>query len=333
MTHKRRIPWILGVRRTLRVRRTRRVRIVVATRDSQALAALEQAAGSLDLERREALSTEGLYRALPGAHLAVVDPEALVESPGMSRERLAQVLDGADVAVVSGPAFAADPQVHLDRARAASGLAEALPARAVAFTGLTGGVGKTTLALSLARYFRRRTGLPAVVIELSSGPSGLLALLGRGEEAHLYETITQGKEWPAWNGVRLAPMEWESAELLPEERVSEAWGTLRDGHVLTVFDAPAYHPLWPLAARLAGEAFVVADSRPDALAAAVYLASRDQDEETQARVLLNRGGLPARLALDRPPAAALPDVGRAARSFPDRLGRPLMRLAYAGWRG
>jgi hypothetical protein len=324
--------------------RKRRITVIVATRNGGALAALEEAGKDLPLARREALSTDGVYRALPGAHLAVVDLDALVESPGVPRERLVQVFAGSGLVVTDGQAFAADPARYLNQARAASGLAEALPGRRVAFTGLSGGVGKTTLALSLASHFRRRTGLPVVVVELCPGPSGLLALVGEGDgQSHLYEVTTQGKGWPVWNGVTLAPMDWQTARLLEREQVAEAWRALADTHVLAVFDGPASHPLWPTAAQLVDAIFAVADGRPDALASAAYLASQGavlgrtegpspNEDDGRPQILLNRGGVAARLALGHAPAVTLPDVGRSARGFPARLGRPLMRLIYPGWR-
>ena len=308
------------------LKRKKGIVVVVATRRQGVLAALEGVKG-VRIRRREALSTGGVYDALPGAHLVVVDLEALVESPDMSRKRLEGVLARAEVVVVDGGTFAADPGAWLDRARAASGLAEALPPRSVAFTGLAGGVGKTTLALSLARHFHACTGLPAAVVELSAGPSGLAALVGDGPRPHLYEVVTQGREWPRWEGVTLAPMDWATARLLEEEQVRGVWERLREDHILVLFDAPAHHPLWPVARGLVDEVFVVSDGRPDALASAVYLAVEDGH-----RILLNRGGLAARLGLELKPAASLPDVGRAAGRFPERLGKRLMPVVYPGWR-
>jgi len=311
-------------------RRGRRIAVVVATREAAALALLDTAGSGLPLERREALTTGGVYRALEGAHLVVANLEQLVESPDVPRKRLESVLAGCGVPVVDGASFAADPHGVLAPARWSSGLTEALPSRSVGFTALAGGVGKTTLALSLARYFRRRTGLPVVVAELSPGPSPLLSLAGEGDgRGHLYEVVSQGHSWPVWDGVTLAPMDWETARLLPEDEVAEAWHDLRQAHVLTIFDGPACHPLWPRASRLVDAVFVVADGRPDALAAAVYLLER---EEAYA-ALLNRSGAVARLSLGAPPAARIPDVGRAASHFPTRLGRRLASLAYPGWRG
>lgn len=307
--------------------RAKRVTVVVATRHRPALRALAQAAEDLPLTRREAITTQGVYDALPGAHLVILDRDAVRETT-ISRQRLVAALEDGVVAA-TGPAFAAEPERFLDRARAASGLAGALPPRTVAFSGLSGGVGKTTLSLSLARAFRQATGLPVGVIELCSGPSGLLALLGDRELSHLYEVATQGAAWPEWSGITLAPMDWETARLLDEAQVAEAWQGVRAHHILTLLDAPAYHPLWGVAEAMAERVFVVADRRPDALAAAVYLASRDGGGR---RILLNRAGVAARLALEADPAARLPDVGEAARRFPLKLGRRLMPVVYPGWR-
>ena len=310
------------------LRKQTKLIVVVATRQRDALAALT-AVTDLPVTRREALTTDGLYQALTGAHLAIVDLADVAESAGLDRTRMAAVL--ANTLTATGADFAARPAHYLDQARAASGLAGALPARCVALAGLSGGVGKSTLALSLARYFRQRTGLPAAVIELSTGPSGLLALLAKDDQAwpHLYEVVSQAKTWPIWEGVTLAGMAWETARLLSDEQVRAAWQAIKDRHVLTVVDAPAYHPAWSLAQRLADRVLYVADGRADALANAVWLLSQDGDKGS---VFLNRGGLAARLALPQPPVIDLPDVGRAAQTFSPELGRRLMPIIYPGWK-
>ena len=207
-----------------RRRRGKAVVLVVATRDPGALRALEELAEGFPLERREALTTSGVYNSLEGADLAVVDVDQLVETGEVSRERVRAVLGEGDISWVTGGKFASDPQRWLDEARARSGLVKALPAQVVAFTSLSGGVGKTTLSLSLARHFRQKTGLPACVIELTLGPSGLSALVGGGRELpHLVDVLTRGVAWPVWEGVTLAPMLWDGATELIEKQVWPVW--------------------------------------------------------------------------------------------------------------
>ena len=98
--------------------------LVVATRHRGALDALN-AVTDLPVERREALTTAGLYHALKGAQLAIVDLEDVAESPDLSRERLGQVL--GNLLAVTGAEFAAQPARYLDQARAASGLSGPCP--------------------------------------------------------------------------------------------------------------------------------------------------------------------------------------------------------------
>jgi len=308
----------------------RKLVVVVATRHAEALDALQDADGDLPLELREAVTTRGLYNALPEAHLVIADLEGLREL-GITRKRLRTALEG-DVVAVSGAAFATAPERYLNQARAASGLTGALTAQCVTFTAFSGGVGKTTLSLSLARTFREETGLPVVVIELSYGPSGVLPLIDRPEDAHLYEVITQDKGWPVWRGVTLAPMDWSTAVLLESseggsDQVAAVWQDLKERHVLTIFDAPAYHAHWPMAEAMADQVLVVTDARADALAGAIELVGRHQGFD----VILNRGGVTARLALDMPVVATLPDVGGDARDFPAKLGRKLLPVVYPGW--
>jgi len=307
----------------MRWSKDKQVIILGATRDPKTLAVL--AAAGPGFQKREALTTGGVYNALPGVHLVVVDLDTLVELPEISREQLAQVLAEASVPVTDGASFISNPQAWLDKARIASGSIRALPPRAIAFTGFAGGVGKTTLALALARFFRRHTGLPTAVVEVSPAISGIAALTdGDGRMPHIYEVVTQSKPWPRWDGITLAPMDWRAARLLDREQLRQAWEQIVEGHILTVFDAPAYHPLFPVVQEMA-TVITVTDGRADSLAAAMYLAT-----ESGCEIVVNRAGLMTRLALEKKPAAFLPEVRHPLDS--DRLGSHLMRLAYPGWR-
>ncbi len=309
-------------------KRKRDLIVVVATRQPGVVAALEAAAEALTgvhLVRREAVSLDGAYRALQGAHLAIVDPQGL--APGretLSSEMLEAALASAGLVAVDGAAFVTAPQAYLEQALATTGLGEMLPPRAVAFTSLSGGVGKTTLALATALSFHRTTRLPAAVIELTPGPSALLALSG-AEGADLYRAITQDEAYPTWRGVTLVPMAWETVRLLRPEQVQAAWQSVQEAHVYTAFDAPGWHPLWDLVA--AERVFVLADQRAEAQGAALHLAARLREEGHQAALGLNRAGLGGALALPEKPAFAL----KASRD-PLSLGPQVLHAIYPGWR-
>jgi len=258
-----------------RRKRSKKVVVVVATENQEAFRALEEAAVGISLEKREARTTGGVYQSLEGSHLIIVDVPELVESGDVGCEQLETVLREGGIPWVTGSGFQNAPGRWLDEARAGSGIVKALPPRAVAMTSLSGGVGKTTLSLCLARYFREKTGLPAAVIELAVGPSGLSALLGGGRSLPtLVDVHTRGEAWPVWEGVTLAPMSWDGATELVAEQVWDMWSAVVAKHVLTVFDAPAVHDWWPLAMSLSGSVYVVTDPRPDALVAATYLSDR-----------------------------------------------------------
>lgn len=314
--------------------RKRDLIVVVATRQSGVVAALEKAAAALTgvkLVRREAVSLDGAYEALQGAHLAVVDPGQL--APGrdtVSSATLEAALDTGNLITVSGAAFLADAATYLELALAttglgAVGLAAMLPPRAVAFTALSGGVGKTTLALVTALAFHRATHLPAAVIELTPGPPALLAQTG-ATGADLYRAITQGEDYPTWRGVTLVPMAWNTVRLLPPEQVLSAWRAVQNAHIYVAWDAPAWHPLWDLVE--AQRTFVLADQRPEAQGAALHLLARLREEEPDVALGLNRAGIGGRLALPEKAAFVLKPV-----RDPLALGPQVLSAVYPGWRG
>jgi hypothetical protein len=310
------------------LKRKRNLIVVVATRHPGVVAALEAAAVDLQgvrLTQREALSLDGAYRALQGAHLAIVDPAHLAEGLEMlSTEMLEAALSSAGFVTASGADFVAGAPRYLELTLASTGLGEMLPARCAVFTGLAGGVGKTTLALATALAFQQATRLPAAVVELTPGPSALLGLCG-GEGADLYRATTQGAAYPVWRGVTLVPMAWETARLLSPEQILVAWQSVISAHIYTAFDAPAWHPLWDLID--AECAFALADARPEAQAAALGLAQRLREEGRDVAVGLNRGGLGGMLALPEKPAFALKSV-----RDPLTLGPQVLRAVYPGWR-
>jgi len=240
----------------------RTLTILAATRHAQALALL---AACDDVEIAEALTTDGAYRLLEKAALAVVDEGDLAEG-SLSREGLRVQLKAAGLPHTSGQDFAARPDHWLDVGRVSSGRVDALPPKVVAIANVSGGVGKTTLCLDLARYVRAKLRLSALVVELGFGASAFQAITGAGL-VDFYDIVTQNAEPSTWQGVSLVPMRWDTARLTLADtaRVQARLAALSAAHVLTLFDANPAHPLWPAALELVDEVLLVATSRPDTL--------------------------------------------------------------------
>jgi len=307
-------------------KRRKDLTVLVATPTPGVLPALVEAAQHLQrvtLARREALSASGAYAHLTGAHLAIIDPETLAGADA-ERAQLTAALQGArQLVVVSGAAFLEDPSTYLERAVQSSGLGEMLPPRAVAFTAIAGGVGKTTLALATARAFHATTRLPAVVIELSAGPSALYAL-AQIEAPTLYEVLEQGAEFPTWEGVTLAGMDWSLARLLEPARVAELWAKLAAAHIFTAGDAPAWHPLFKFLPP-ASQYLVLTDARPDVANAALELQTSLRQQDLPVELAINRGGAVARVNLPAKPALQLPTL-----RDPWRAGALVLKAVYPG---
>ena len=307
-------------------KRRKALTVLIATPTPGVLPALLEAAQHLQrvtLERREALSISGAYAHLSGAHLALIDPETLAGAPE-ERARLNAALQGArSLVVVSGAEFLEHPSLYLERAVEASGLGEMLPPRAVAFTALAGGVGKTTLALATARAFHATTRLPAVVIELSPGPSALYPLTGV-EGATLYEVLEQGAEFATWEGVTLAGMDWSLARLLEPARVAALWTKLAAAHIFAAGDAPAWHPFFSHLPP-ASQYLVLTDARADVANAALSLQVTLRQQDLPVELAINRGGAVARVNLPVKPALQLPTL-----RDPWQAGALVLKAIYPG---
>ncbi len=302
---------------------------LLATRHAHVPAALEEAATHLEnvrLERREALSAQGAYRELQGAHLAVIDVGELA-GPAERRARLESAVQSPDLVFMDGPTFLLDPVGALERAVASAGLGSMLPPRSVAFTAWAGGVGKTTLALASARAFHRETGLPTAVVELAPGPSALQAVTGV-EGATLYQVVTQGAAYPTWEGVTLGLMDGATAELLAPEQLTAHWQQLHADYIYVAYDAAAWHPL--VAYVEVDQVYVLADERADAQVEAVKLV-KDLRAHTDRQIALglNRAGVVGRVSLPEKPAFTLSNVRDPLRG---KLGRRVLQTIYPGWR-
>ena len=159
------------------------VRVLVATSQVQVHAALESIAPYQSLE---AVSTRGVYHAIPNAQLAIVDIESLIEEE-VSRATLVEILNRSPLPWTTPEQFLADPTIWRAHALAAAGNFQSFPPATAALTSYSGGVGKTTLSLDAAVHFASRTKLPTVVVEFPYGPSALRVITGVTEGAGLVD--------------------------------------------------------------------------------------------------------------------------------------------------
>ncbi|MBN1933780.1 MAG: hypothetical protein JW934_03895 [Anaerolineae bacterium] len=312
------------------MKKTQTIRVLVASRNKAIPAALGGVRiDKLEVESVEAITVGGAYRNLTGCALAIVDREDLIPSPDVSSTLLAQMLAQAGIPVVSGAEFAATPSVWLERTAASSGALDALPPKRVMITAYSGGVGKTTLALNLARYAAGTLRLPVAVIEVAFGASAFRALTDP-TLPDLYDVLTQGKAIGQWQGVTLLPMDYASARLLLNRagEVQDLIAAVANRHALTLIDAHAANPFRALLEPAVDVTLAIAGPRPDALANA----ARVVEENGNSIVVLNRvDGLGDQLSLAGVKAGGrLPLVGR-----PDddpRLAEALLQIIYPGWK-
>ncbi len=310
----------------------RTVKVLLASRHPEvpeALEGIEIAGGRLEVT--EAVTTSGAYGALVGCNLAIVDIDALVESPSLSRSGFLAAVEDAGIPRCSGEEFCSDPQGWLEKGLASAGIIEALPPRTAAIASFSGGVGKTTLTLHTARYVAQELKLPVAAVEVCFGTSAFKALTGNAELPDIYDVITQGVETAKWHGVTLLPMNYETARLLlgRQDEVKEAFRKMAREHILTIFDAHASHPFWPSVEEIAHVVVALADTRLDAVANAVKLSS---SLNGKAKVVLNKMGWGDKVALAGVERAAEVPYIKGADNLDGSLGPRLMRVIYPGWR-
>src|SRR5579859_340917 len=313
-----------------------RLRALVATMDPAALAALGQVHAVLD--RFEAFTTGGVYRQVKGANLIILDYAALAETDGLSREGLSDIIERSGATICTPLEFAANPADWEARSLAAMGAIEALPAKAIVFVSFSGGVGKTTSTLDLARSIAGKpTHLPAAAIEFKHGRSSFRALLNR-DAPHLYEVLTQDVKPAVWEGVTLYPMEHQTAALLHgrDKELLAQLRAIKARHVLTIIDAEADSEFLPGALEMVDEVYAVttprADAMDNALAALQDIKTRLNGHSPRMGLILNQVRTIDRVALagvER--VLTLPYFDRFA-DYDGRLGRPLLSLVYPGWK-
>lgn len=287
-------------------------------------------ARQVGLQIREAFTTQGLIRELPGVSLVIHD--AVFEVNNTSQELVDCALEMSGIPVVSPDAFLSEPDEWLSRARL-SGASKItfLPPRQLNIASWSGGVGKTTLAMAVCKRFVERTGLPAALLELSMGGSALQARIST--DLPEFYAIATGKEIPGkWHGVSLYPMDGRSFDVLWSEdsaKVSAILDQIRKKHTLFVVDCFPGHPLFPLVHIAASGKvnLVITSPRADAMMQAKRLT---KDISHPAYLVMNM----TKSFADQAGAGAaitLPFNEHWAESLDVRMADPLLALVYSGW--
>ena len=313
--------------------------VLLATRNPAALASIPP-----DFQTREAASTVGITSALKADPILVVfDPQDILECGDIPLGTVAAAFESireCGGVVVSSSQFLAEPQLHLGEALLARGLRSGIryiPPRVVMLTNYCGGVGKTTLSLALARYFRAAGGLATAVVEIGVGASSLKARLGPGTS--LYDFITQSTPPGQWEKVDIFTSDgWEAESLARDERTPEFLRNITRAHTLTVLDTFPTNPLWKYALELATDVIVVSTPRNDSLAQTATLMQKLAEEAAAlpqkpcTHLVLNQvRSLGERLSMAGQANAWTPYDERMAEHLDGRLAEPLMELLYPGW--
>ncbi|MGD9029158.1 MAG: hypothetical protein PVG25_05055 [Anaerolineae bacterium] len=280
-----------------------------------------------DIEQREALFTGLIYDALSEVQFIIVDFEDVVEHP-YDAEMLRRVFAEKEILFVGSEEFLSQPDHWIEQARRLRGQLTRLPKkRVIGFASYSGGTGKTTLSLDTALHFARRTGMPVMIAEFTYGVSALAALTGL-DMAHLFDLATQlDVEAARWKGVTIVPMDYESCQDLPIQRIERYLQEEANRHVLTVVDVIWPHALVNAIQQGVNEWFAVATPRVDAVSNAQKL--RDEIGGNRASIIVNRkGGVVDSFALsDVESALDLPEIRRPDQ-YDGRLGKQVLSLTY-----
>lgn len=280
---------------------------------------------------REAFTAQGVLQGLPGTNLVILDE--VIASPSVSGELLERALESSGIPVTSPDSFQAAPDEWLGRARlTGSRQITFLPSRQVNLVSWSGGVGRTTLAMAVARRFAERTGLPAALLELSMGGSAIQARLS-DQLPEFFAIATEKAEPVIWQGVSLYPMDGRTLEVLWSEDPDDVRSLLkaiRQRHTLLVVDGFPGHPLFPELSQPELGLFhlVITSPRDDAVAQAQRLV---KEVPSPAHLVMNM----TRNLADRAESGisiTLPFREGWAQSLDARLADPLLGLIYPGWK-
>jgi hypothetical protein len=290
---------------------------------------LELLHAQADVVVREAYSAQGVLRDLDGVRLVILDH--LLTVPNSPLEMLKQTIAGNQIICITQQEFMTNPEEWISRARLTkAGQIQYLPARQVLITGWSGGVGKTTLSLTMAKCFTGRTGLPAAVLELHPGP-GSVGPVCSGDYPDLFSILSRQIEPGKWEGVSLFPLDGRTFDVIwseDSERMTDFLKDLLHRFTLVVVDAFPAHPLLGHLSDLMPDLtrLVISSPRPDAIwQGQNYL----KEVPLPAYWIINQSTSLVDAGLDV--AVRIQSAPQRAREFDPRLADPLLELVYPGW--
>ena len=310
------------------------VRVLVATSQVEVHTALETIA---PYQATEAVTTRGVYHALPKVQLAIVEIDSLIEEE-VVRGTLVEILNRSHVPWTTPEGFLAEPMTWRAHALAASGNFQSFPPATAALTSYSGGVGKTTLSLDAAVHFAARTKLPTAIVEFPYGPSPLRVITGTTDGASFVDVVhNERAQLPSWRGVTLVTVNYNDVGgLLKPEEVEQCFERIQATHILTIVDSEFPHPWLEIIARHIGTFIIIAAPRADAwnnAAALKQWMERAPENFARSQVVFNLvdgwGDRLTQMGLAR--TMDLPRIKNPER-LDGRLGTQLLRAVYPYWR-
>jgi Mrp family chromosome partitioning ATPase len=284
---------------------------------------------------RETFTTRGVIRGLPDADLVVLG--GVIPVWDVDQSLMQNTLECTRIPVTTPEQMLAQPEEWIASARLANRKKlQYLPARFVLIGGWAGGVGKSTLALAIAKQFRERN-LPTAFLEANAGGSYLVSRLG--PQLHsLYNVIT-GEEAPSeWEGIKLFPIDHRASQVLAEDpRLPDFLTELKKGYTLVMVDASPSHPFWPRLLDLATTILVITAPREESLFQAETLLKelepiRASRPDLKVHLIMNMvRTMGERIGMSGMVGAAIPYNERMAAQLDGRIADPILNLLYPGW--
>jgi MinD-like ATPase involved in chromosome partitioning or flagellar assembly len=225
----------------------------------------------------------------------------------------------------------------ITRAQTNSGVRYVVP-KTIAFTNYAGGVGKTTLSLSVSKAFRKVTGLGVAIIEAGVGASSIGPRIGSPDIPSLYQTIAIDGEPAKWQNVSLYPLSMrESQAIIGDQRAEEYIRKIRRDNTLTIFDASPLSPLWPTIVEIADEIIVLTTPRMDTVAQAETTYAEavqmimGMNLNKKPKMVMNMAtSLTDRISMWSQLAATIPMNENAAANYSEELAAPILEVLYPG---